>query len=323
MSQPTESTLLTRFLLPPSSLPTIIPYNTFLTLLPSTIRSTVTGQPHSGTARLVKRLYQDLQFQRDIDIDAIAGNITRECARSQILHARLRREVRDELGYGDPTPSNSLTTAAGTRGTKNREVISNKRKRDDDEPSNENSESESDEDDDKEDGESTTLTEHPLPLHTQRTKMSPNPASQSKPPTHHDPLTSPFESRIDILFTGVRGLAAPLTNPIPQRQKYHSTTSLLSAMETAVKDLEAEIEGLEKRSKEVMEGMRETVGGMSDLRYGRFARVGVQGQGQGGRGSASGEGVSEIGEGGLEEQVSVALKELRQVVGKKMRENGK
>ena len=38
-----------------------------------------------------------------------------------------------------------------------------------------------------------------------------------------------------------------------------------------MQDLEAEIKALEKEEQELMKSLQQTVGGMSDLRYGRFS----------------------------------------------------
>lgn len=42
-------------------------------------------------------------------------------------------------------------------------------------------------------------------------------------------------------------------------------------MDTAIADLEAEIEELEAQEEKLMESVKQTVGSMSDLRYGRLA----------------------------------------------------
>ena len=291
MPPPTEPTLLSRYLLPPSSLSTIIPYATFLSLLPSTLRSTATNNPKSDTAILLKRLYQDLQFQRDVDIDNVRQNIQRECARSEVLRARLRREVREELGES--------ATANDQGGQKN----AKKRKRG---AENEHEEDEEDQLSIPSDDEERSILSNPHPAPATGTiTASTTDLPQPETKQNYDTLTNPLEAHIDTLFSGPRGLAAPLpttTHHTPTtQQKYHTTTSLLNSLQQSVASINAEISNLDNQSANVLENMKETVGGMSDLRYGKFARV----SGAGAEGSEE--------EHGLEEQVTQTLRELRQV----------
>ncbi|KAH8687544.1 Cnl2/NKP2 family protein-domain-containing protein [Tricladium varicosporioides] len=53
--------------------------------------------------------------------------------------------------------------------------------------------------------------------------------------------------------------------------KPHTLASILPVMEMAAKDLEDEISRLEEDSETLLEDMQSTVGGLSDLRYGRLA----------------------------------------------------
>ncbi|KIW90274.1 uncharacterized protein Z519_08918 [Cladophialophora bantiana CBS 173.52] len=90
---PSESEILTSYLLHPSPLPAILPYKSFLALLPPSLSSF--GRQHPTE---LKRLYRDLQFQRDILIDDVRRRIEDECRRSVELKARLGRQVRREEG---------------------------------------------------------------------------------------------------------------------------------------------------------------------------------------------------------------------------------
>ncbi len=306
MPPPTEPTLLSRYLLPPSSLTTILPYNTFLSLLPSNIRTTVTKEPQCDTALLLKRLYKDLQHQRDIEIETVRLNIQRECSRSEVLKARLRREVRDELG------ENTNVRGDNVQRSKQADENARKRKRGAEGAESDPGDSEQDqisiaEDDDEE---STTLTEA-MP----RTTSTRSGAATSNPSTSHgqskasyDGLSDPLETRIDTLFSGPRGLAAPTTS-LPSHQRYHTATSLLQSMQQSVQHFEKEIADLDAQAGMVLEGMKETVGGMSDLRYGKFARV-----------SGVGEGTEE--DGGLQKLVTEALRDLMGAVGRKKTASG-
>jgi len=51
----------------------------------------------------------------------------------------------------------------------------------------------------------------------------------------------------------------------------HTLTSILAEMESAVEDIEGEIDRLDEEANELLEGIKATVGALSDLRYGRFA----------------------------------------------------
>jgi centromere-localized protein 2 len=53
--------------------------------------------------------------------------------------------------------------------------------------------------------------------------------------------------------------------------KPHTLTSVLPEMEAAVEDVEDEVRKLEEEADLLLEQMRGAVGGLSDLRYGRFA----------------------------------------------------
>lgn len=64
------------------------------------------------------------------------------------------------------------------------------------------------------------------------------------------------------------GLASAST-----QSRYHDMESLLEAMEKAVEELEDEIGDLDRRAAKTLEELDENVGALSDLRYGKFARV--------------------------------------------------
>ena len=257
MPPPTEQTLLTRYLLPPSSLPTILPYNTFLSLLPSHLR---TNNPNSA---IIKRLYRDLQFQRSIDIDSVRHNIALECQRSAVLRGRLREEIREELGEKSHAVG-KRQSSIGKGGSER------KRKRDDEDEDSEASSGDDDDDDEQQ------TTQPPV---TQ--------------PIPQDPLHSPLETHLDLLFSGPRGLShSTPTFPSSASPTYHTTPTLLSAMNTALTSLTRETAEIRSKADETLREVKETVGGMSDLRYGRFAK-----------------GIEE--EGGLEGEVERALGVLR------------
>lgn len=53
--------------------------------------------------------------------------------------------------------------------------------------------------------------------------------------------------------------------------KPHTLTSILPELESAVEEVENEVRRLEEEADTLLEWMEATVGGLSDLRYGRFA----------------------------------------------------
>ncbi|KAB8288205.1 hypothetical protein EYC80_010210 [Monilinia laxa] len=58
----------------------------------------------------------------------------------------------------------------------------------------------------------------------------------------------------------------------------HSLHSIIPALSSAVEDIEDEIQRLESEAEELVAEMQNTVGGLSDLRYGRLANGGLRAQ---------------------------------------------
>ncbi|KIX97130.1 uncharacterized protein Z520_07244 [Fonsecaea multimorphosa CBS 102226] len=92
LQPPSESEILTSYLLHPSPLPTILPYKSFLALLPPGA-SAASARQHPTE---LKRLYRDLQYQRDVIVHDVSQRIEDECRRSVELTARLGRQIRRE-----------------------------------------------------------------------------------------------------------------------------------------------------------------------------------------------------------------------------------
>ena len=92
---PTESTILTNFLLPQAPLPNIISLQAFTELFPRSQQS----------SQHIRSLYRDLQYQRTKVVDAIAQNIASEVKRGNaqrqaVVRARRvapREEQDDEV----------------------------------------------------------------------------------------------------------------------------------------------------------------------------------------------------------------------------------
>ncbi|TVY81884.1 hypothetical protein LSUE1_G001759 [Lachnellula suecica] len=61
------------------------------------------------------------------------------------------------------------------------------------------------------------------------------------------------------------------TSNLPISSKPHTLTSILPELESAAEDVEEEIRRLDEEAETLREEMQVTVGGLSDLRYGRLA----------------------------------------------------
>lgn len=95
---PTESTILTSFLLAPAALPTIIPLSVFASYFQSADRTSSTPE--------IKRLYRSLQQRRALLTDAVAANIDREVnngasQRRAIARARAQEKMENGIGNGE------------------------------------------------------------------------------------------------------------------------------------------------------------------------------------------------------------------------------
>lgn len=82
---PTESTILANYLLVPAQLPAIISLKEFTDLFPRAQQS----------SPQVKRLYRDLQTQRNALIDAVASNIENEARRAKALRRQVLKAKRE------------------------------------------------------------------------------------------------------------------------------------------------------------------------------------------------------------------------------------
>ncbi|KKY20851.1 putative TPA: conserved hypothetical protein [Phaeomoniella chlamydospora] len=86
VSAPTESQILTSYLLNPSSLPTILAHDQFRLLFPAKLRK----HPH------LKPLYRDLQFLRSLDVDIVRENITQEVRKGDRMRVDMWRALREQ-----------------------------------------------------------------------------------------------------------------------------------------------------------------------------------------------------------------------------------
>jgi centromere-localized protein 2 len=93
---PTESQILSHFLLPPAPLPAVISLSKFTDLFPADVRS----NPQ------IPVLYRELQHQRAIDVDDVKSNISNEVKkgdrqRKEIARARRRKEDEEDAHDND------------------------------------------------------------------------------------------------------------------------------------------------------------------------------------------------------------------------------
>ncbi|OQV04803.1 hypothetical protein CLAIMM_09631 [Cladophialophora immunda] len=205
---PSESEILTSYLLHPSPLPTILPYKSFLALVPPSASSSARQHPTE-----LKRLYRDLQFQRDIVIDDVRRRIEDERRRSVELTARLGRQIRRE--------------EEGLRRGRKRKRKEGSARGDDGDDGDDDEKSDSDVDKEEQ------------------------------------------ETQFDTALHDGRALGNTL--PTATAKHNHTATTLLAAMATAGEDLTAEIADLEAQIDALRTQAKDTIGNLSDLRYGRFA----------------------------------------------------
>lgn len=235
----TEVQLLTAFLLAPSPFPIIIPYTTFLTLIPQPYRS------DSAYASALKRIYLDLQFQRSITVDQVRANIGREGGvRAATVRARLTRRIAIEEGSVKAEEDELGEVVEGRK--RKRTIISGDRAKhnvEDEENDGEVKDEEFMESDDEE-------FRDPRELEAQRTFRNHgsmfHPAANVLPSEH-------FSKRRTVEVNAM----------------FHTKGSLIDAMKNASRSLEKEIKKLEAECASLRDTTSETVYGLSDLRYGK------------------------------------------------------
>ncbi|KAH6891270.1 Cnl2/NKP2 family protein-domain-containing protein [Thelonectria olida] len=107
---PTESEILTNYLIQPSSLTSITTLDQFRALFPRPLQS----------SPQVRSLYRDLQAQRNAVLDGVAENVTDELKRGSVMRKeaiRARREAERE--HGDPEIEMERALFGATSGAKN------------------------------------------------------------------------------------------------------------------------------------------------------------------------------------------------------------
>ncbi|ERF68463.1 hypothetical protein EPUS_03781 [Endocarpon pusillum Z07020] len=81
----------------------------------------------------------------------------------------------------------------------------------------------------------------------------------------HGPLNGAKDVQADEVMYGPTG-------SVPKRKKGHTKESLFKEMEETIRYLEVDAVVAKREADKLLGQMRETVGGLSDLRYGKFAR---------------------------------------------------
>lgn len=220
-----ETSILTNFLLGPSTFPNIISYSAFKELAKHV---SVSLKDSSD----LRRLYRELQFQRDITLDQVRDAIERESTlQAANLKIRLAKQIAiedGEVGEGKPR----------------------KRRRFD------NGESGSDDDSSSSDD----LFDDPVLIAAQKTM-------------YHHPDSSHPASRV----MPMSGENLQRNLRIAPRSAYHTKESLLREMAAASRSVEGEIAELEAECERLNGSITETVGGLSDLRYGKRQSAGEEG----------------------------------------------
>ena len=224
-----ETQIWETYLLPPSPLPTILPYNIFLSLVPAGFRNDAEYESD------FKRIYRDLQLQRSITIEQIRDNIKRECGqRATNLRAILTQRIAME--EGDKLAAKQFAT------------VSLKRKRRDEKIRQEiNADDVLYEEDEVYSSDYDEFTD--LQGIAAQQAMY-NDKSNTHPAAHVLPLIDG-----DVKFHDA--------------EIYHTKRSLFDSMTETDINLRAEIDELERDCARLRNEINETIGGLSDLRYGK------------------------------------------------------
>ena len=269
----TESRILNTYLLHPSPLTTITPLLQFKNFF---------SKPYQSHAHL-RPLYRDLQFQRNLDLETVRANIEREVKRGAGQRNRLLRQLQQELRDSD--------------GAALHEIKNNKIK-------------------------STKGSNEPTYKSRNGQTKSMSPSSKRKRDAEHDDvdhespenqLIQPEGHPIDIALDAAFLRSTPHSHdqstnlPVHSKATKHTVSSLLSTMSQAAADVEAESAEYENEARALLEEMKEVVGGLSDLRYGKFRVPG-------------GRGVSGNGETTLEQETEKALRKFDEEFGRTIKE---
>ncbi len=187
-------------------------------------------------------MYRDLQFQRAITIEQVRDNIERECGtKAATLRARLVRQIAVEEGDREAEAEEEGSRRKRRRIDMDQKELDNER------------------------------AEHEAQMKEEDLSDSmdgfTNPLSLAAHQTLYDHPSS-LHPAAHVL---------PLSNDLDQDRSgsasaFHTRKSLLSAMENASGSLDREIEELEAECARTREVIAETVGGLSDLRYGKRQR---------------------------------------------------
>lgn len=87
-----------------------------------------------------------------------------------------------------------------------------------------------------------------------------------KRPGNEERTEPGVEEAIDVQLFGPLGM-------VPKHDRYHDAESLFAEMEAACEALEREGDSSQQEADASLSSMQETVGNLSDLRYGKFAKM--------------------------------------------------
>lgn len=251
-AQITEQDILTTYLLTPSSLQTLLPYSTFLqTIVPPTLRK----NPAYSSA--LRAIYRDFTVQRALTVDRVREAIEKQAGAGSItLRADLIRR---------------LVLEAGGRGCKRerRRKGSGRRRRDEvvnttvDEP-------ESDVDSGSGSGsESESHEEYIRQSRLERTSFVTEQVMADDPLSVHPAAhVLPCQSATSRRRPRSQLLEQQLQDKYDRR--FHTEDSLLEAMKRAENSVKQENDELDAEVQRVLGGIKEVIGGLSDLRYGKL-----------------------------------------------------
>lgn len=97
-------------------------------------------------------------------------------------------------------------------------------------------------------------------------KSGPSPGRKRKREGHKKGTVPDAEVMIDVQLFGPLGM-------VPEHDRYHDADTLLAEMEAACEALEIEGDVSQQEADVTLATMQETVGSLSDLRYGKFAKI--------------------------------------------------
>lgn len=249
--QITEQDILTTYLLTPSSLQTLLPYSKFLqTIVPPTPRK----NPAYSSA--LRTIYRDFTVQRALTVDRVREAIEKQAGAGSItLRADLiRRLVLEEGGRG-----RERERRLKGNGLRRRDEVVN------------TTIDESGSDVDSGSGsESESHEEYTRQSRLERTSVVTEQVMADDPLSVHAAAhVLPCQSATSRRRPRSQLLEQQLRDKYDRR--FHTEDSLLEAMNQAENSVKQENDELDAEVQRVLGGIKEIIGGLSDLRYGKLS----------------------------------------------------